>query len=99
MDLEMGRIIETGIHTPVPLYGNLQLCFRTLPAVPTMATTVVKGALETIHAGYADIGRWIETNGYCLAGTPRELTLQVPQAADGSDLITEIQFPVELVRQ
>ncbi len=98
MDLEMGRIIEAKTHAPVLLYGGLQLGYRELPAVATMATTVVRGALETIHTGYADIGRWAEVNGYRLAGAAREITLQVPQAADGRDLITEIQFPVEPVR-
>jgi DNA-binding transcriptional MerR regulator len=99
MDLEIGRIIEAKTHAPVPLHGGLQLRFGELPAVASMATTVVKGALETIHTGYADIGRWAEASGYRLAGVPREVTLQVPQAADGRDLITEIQFPVESVRQ
>ncbi|MCI0397489.1 MAG: MerR family transcriptional regulator [Chloroflexi bacterium] len=98
MDLEMGRLIEAKTHPPVPLHGDLQLRFRELPAVATMATTVVKGALETIHTGYAEIGRWAEVNGYRFAGTPREITLQAPQASDGRDLITEIQFPVEPVR-
>jgi DNA-binding transcriptional MerR regulator len=99
MDLEMGRIVEAKTHAPVPLHGDLQLRFRELPGVATMATSVVRGSLETIHTGYAEIGRWAEVNGYRLAGAPREITLQVPQAADGSDLITEIQFPVEPVHQ
>ncbi len=95
MDLEIGRLIEAKEHAPVAIYDDLQLCFNELPAVPMMATIVVQGALETIHTGYREIGAWTEINGYRLAGTPREITLQMPQAADGSDLITEIQFPVE----
>lgn len=95
LDLEMGRLIDAQTHAPVPLFGDFQMRFRELPAAPAMATTVVKGALETIHTGYAEIGLWVEANGYRLAGTPRELTLQAPRAADHSDFITEIQFPVE----
>lgn len=98
MDLEIGCFIEAKRHAPVPLQGGLQLHFRELPSVETMATTVVQGALETIHTGYMEIGRWAEANAYRLAGTPREVTLQAPQRADGSDLITEIQFPVEALR-
>lgn len=60
-----------------------------------MATTVVEGALETIHTGYTESGTWVEANGYRLAGIPREISLHFPQTADGHDLITEIQFPVE----
>lgn len=98
MDLEMGRLIEDKSHKAVRLYDDLQLHFRELPPVATMATIAVKGALETIHTGYSEIGTWAEFNDYRLAGTPREITLQAPQRADGSDLITEIQFPVEPMR-
>ena len=97
MDLELGQLIEAKTHAPVLMDGGLQLQFRELPAVETMATIVVKGSLETIHTGYTEIGIWAEMNGYRFADTPRELTLQVPQTADSSDLITEIQFPVEAV--
>jgi DNA-binding transcriptional MerR regulator/effector-binding domain-containing protein len=95
MDLEIGCLTEASNKTIVPLRGGLHLRPRTLPPVETMATTVVKGALETIHSGYREIGVWTAANGYRLAGIPRELTLQSPRKADGSDLITEIQFPVE----
>ncbi|WP_165423198.1 MerR family transcriptional regulator [Ktedonosporobacter rubrisoli] len=98
MDLEMGHLIEAKSHAPVPLYEDLQLRFRELPAAPTMATYVVKGPLENIHSGYTEIGIWAELNGYRFAGVPREIALQNPQEADGSDLITEIQFPVEYER-
>lgn len=98
MDLEMGRLIETKTNVPVPAHDHLQFSLRELPAVATMATIVVKGAIETIHTGYTEIGTWAEANSYRLAGTPREITLQVPQSPDGSDLITEIQFPVESAR-
>jgi DNA-binding transcriptional MerR regulator len=97
MDLELGCLIESHSHALIPLHSGLQLRFRELPPVETMATTVVAGALETIHSGYRDIGAWTAMNGYRLAGVPREITLQSPQAADGSDLITEIQFPVQIV--
>lgn len=96
MDMEFGRMIEGGAHSPVALSGGaLRLTYRELPAVPVMATTVVTGALQTIHGGYREIGMWVEANAYCLAGIPREITLRYPRLADGSDLITEIQFPVE----
>lgn len=97
MTLELGQFIAVKNHAPVPLANGLRLEFRELPAVATMATIVVQGALETIHTGYREIGVWTDMNGYRLAGTAREITLQAPQAADGSDLVTEIQFPVERV--
>jgi len=99
MELELGRMIEAKIHDLVPLGNGLQLAVRELPAVPVMATCVIVGALESIHIGYTGIGVWAEAHDYHLAGRPREVTLQVPQNADGSDLVTEIQFPVELAHQ
>jgi DNA-binding transcriptional MerR regulator len=99
MDLEMGRFIEAKTHAPVLLHGDLQLHFRELPAVETMATIVVKGALDTIHTGYTQIGIWAQMNGYRFNGTPREISLQLPQTFDNRDLITEIQFPVEPIHQ
>ena len=98
LDMEMGRLLEVQSHPPVLLYDDVQLQFRELPAVDTMATSVVQGALETLHTGYTEIGIWADAHGYRLTGIPREITLQAPQAADGSDLITEIQFPVEHVQ-
>jgi DNA-binding transcriptional MerR regulator/effector-binding domain-containing protein len=95
MDLEMGRLVESGAHPTVTLNETLQLHVRELPAAETMATIVVKGTLETLHTGYTEIGLWAEANGYQFKGHPREITLQFPQHHDGSDLITEIQLPVE----
>lgn len=97
MNLEMGCMMQTSHHAPVTLYDGLQLTTRDLPAVPMMATTIITGALEVIHAGYGQMGLWVESNGYRLAGTPREIMLKAAQSSDGHDLVTEIQFPVEAV--
>lgn len=98
MTLEIGRITEVNTHAPVPLDNGLRLSLRQLPPVEMMATTVVTGGLEVIHAGYGKIGLWAHANSYRLVGQARELTLKAPQSVDGSDLITEIQFPVEPMR-
>jgi DNA-binding transcriptional MerR regulator len=99
LDVEMGRLITAKTHPPVPLHGGLHLSLRELPAVETMATFVVKGSTENMHIGYSAIGTWAETNSYRFAGPSREIALRPPLAADASDGITEIQFPVEPVRQ
>lgn len=97
LDMEIGCLIKSKSHDALMLDNALELRFRELPGSETMATIVVKGALETIHSGYSRIGQWVERNGYRLAGIPREISLQLPQRMDGSDLITEIQFPVKLI--
>lgn len=98
-EVEAGRMIRAQDHAPVPLKNGLQLYFRELPTVPIMATFVARGPVETVHLGYSAIGVWAETNGYRFNGEAREIILQLPQKADGSDGITEIQLPVEPVRQ
>ncbi len=97
MELELGCIVEAKMHDLIPLKNGLQLAFHELPAIPLMATFVAVGALDKIHAGYSGLAMWADNHGYRPAGTPREITLQVPQNADGSDLVTEVQFPVELI--
>lgn len=98
MDLEMGRLLMVKSHDAVALTDELQLQYREIPAAEHVATTVVKGALETIHTGYHNIAQWIANSGYRLAGIPRELTLELPHQSDGSDLVTEIQFPIEPIQ-
>jgi len=95
LDVEVGRTITAKTHAPIPLHGGQQLRFRELPAVPEMATFVVTGPFANLLIGYSVIGTWAETNGYRLAGVPREVSLQLPQKADWSDAIAEIQYPVE----
>jgi len=95
LDMEVGLIVSTSKDTSLALPSGLVLTARALPGSPMMATTIVKGALETIDHGYAAIAKWSGTNGYRLAGIPRELRLQLPQSLSGDDLVTEIQVPVE----
>jgi DNA-binding transcriptional MerR regulator len=94
-DIEICRLLDAKSHTPVPLTGDLQMCYREVPAVETMATFVVKGPGEHIPIGFGAIGTWAEVNHYRFIDSPREVILNPPQAADGSDSIIEIQFPVE----
>jgi len=95
----MGRIITVKPHVPPYFNSHLHLSLRELPPVAMMATFVVKGSTENMHTGYSAIGQWAEAHNYHFAGAPREIALQIPQAADGTDGVTEIQFPVQPIRQ
>lgn len=96
LDVEFGRMITAGDHVPVPTRTGLELCFRHLPAVETMATYTVNGWDESILTGYNTIATWAQVNGYRFAGPPREIALQLPQTPDGKDGVAELQFPIEL---
>jgi DNA-binding transcriptional MerR regulator len=95
LSLEIGRMIEVNDHAPVPISDTLQLSLRQLPAVEMMATTIVTGGLEAIHAGYSKMAMWAQTNGFHPVAMPREMMFSNNVSSDGHDLITEIQFPVE----
>jgi DNA-binding transcriptional MerR regulator/effector-binding domain-containing protein len=97
-DVEAGRLIQVKDHAPVALQNGLQLSYRELPPVPMMATFVASGPVETMHVGYSAIGIWAENNGYRFAGEPREIALQLPGSVKEGDWLTEIQYPVEMVR-
>jgi len=98
MTLEMGCLIEAPDHEVVVLANGLRLSLRVLPAVSLMATTVIAGSLEMIHAGYSQLGLWIRHNGYRMAGLPREITLRTSHSYTGDDMLTELQIPVEPVQ-
>jgi DNA-binding transcriptional MerR regulator len=95
MTLEMGCLLESPAQRAVALYDDFRLTPRQLPAVPMMATTVITGGLEVIHAGYGALGLWVQHNGYRMTGKPREVALRATQS-DGRDLVTELQFPLGL---
>lgn len=97
MRLEMGCLVENTEQRALTIYDDLRLDLRYLEPVPLMATTLIRGGLEFIHAAYGSMALWAEQHEYRLAGMPRELTLQAPQWADGRDLVTELQFPVAAV--
>ncbi len=97
MTLEMGCMVEAPARAPVTVYDDFRLSPRQLTAVPMMATTVITGGLEVIHAAYGKMGLWVQSNGYRMTDKPREITLRSTQSTDGHDLVTEIQFPVALV--
>lgn len=66
---------------------------HSLPAA-TMATTVHKGVFTDMGQAYNALMKWIEANGYRIAGSGREVYLQYDRGNPGMN-VTEIQFPVE----
>jgi DNA-binding transcriptional MerR regulator len=70
---------------------------RTLPAVENMASTVHQGSFSGLPGAYAAVLKWIDANGYHIAGPDRAVYLRLPQ--DGRsrrdpNAITEMQVPV-----
>ncbi len=82
------------LRCPVPESGRVKV--YELPAA-TMASTIHHGSYETIGDAHEAILRWIENNGYRIAGPDREINLYhtMPIRRDNPEYITEIQYPVE----
>lgn len=67
------------------------IVIRQIKPLPHVATTIVADKKrESFKLAYNTIGQWIEDNGYCIVGAPREVYYGSHQ-----DYTTEIQFPVE----
>lgn len=84
-----------------PIDANLPATERVkihnLPAVETMACTIHHGPFVTICEAYEAIMKWVDSNGYHIAGPCREHYLRPPKV-DGNqndpETVSEIQFPV-----
>jgi DNA-binding transcriptional MerR regulator len=88
---------EAAFATNDPLPDDEHVHPGELPAVENMACTVHLGSFATIGRAYGALLRWIETNGYRVAGPNRELYLSGGNGQDDADYVTEVQFPVEKV--
>jgi effector-binding domain-containing protein len=63
--------------------------------VPSMAACVRVGLPEHAHLITGKIGRYVELNGFRLAGPSREVFLRPPRADRMEESVVEMQFPVE----
>jgi DNA-binding transcriptional MerR regulator len=79
------------------LSPDSRLATYELPAVDLVAAFVHHGSLATLEETYANAWRWVEANGYRMAGPwpYREIYLSEPDAA-GDDAVIEVQLPVQM---
>ena len=92
LDVEFVFPVAPGVTDNVALSGDRQLTANDLPGIASAATLVHKGDYATLDQSYSAIARWIQDNGYAVAGPPREVYLTAP--GDPAGILTEIQFPV-----
>jgi DNA-binding transcriptional MerR regulator len=94
-DIALGYLLAQPVDQTVPLSDEYQLRMVELPAIATMASVVQVGGPGLIFAALGRIGRWIEANGYRLAGPYRELGLQLPTDGNVDEMVIEVQMPLE----
>ena len=93
MDVEVVIPVAAAITRDLPLPNGRVLSVRDLPAVQSAASVIHIGSYDGLSATYQVLGKWIDANGYRIAGASREIYLK---AADkDGDPIVEIQWPVE----
>jgi len=95
LDVEFGFALDAPFAGEVRLADGSVLRPRELPRVAHMAACVRVGTPDQAHAVTARIGRYVEANGYRLAGPSREVFLQPPQLEHMERSVVEMQFPVE----
>jgi DNA-binding transcriptional MerR regulator len=98
IDVELGFVLNGDLPADLPAIGQRPLHVRELPAVPFMAACVRVGLPEHAHLITGKIGRYVENNGYRLAGPGREVFLRPPRPDHMEESVVEMQFPVERVR-
>jgi DNA-binding transcriptional MerR regulator len=82
------------LREPLALVGDLAV--YQLPQA-TMASVVHHGAFVSLGRAYDALIRWLDAQGYSVAGANREIYLQytLPARADDESYVTELQFPVQ----
>lgn len=92
LDVEIAIPVAASARKDVLLAGGRKLTARRLTGVELAACLLHTGGFDTISQSYESLGRWIETNGYQIAGPSREVYLRAPDQEGGA--LTEIQWPV-----
>lgn len=71
------------------------IVFKKVERVPSAACLFHKGPYSTIREAYGHLFKWIEENGYAVAGPPRESYIDGKwNRSDEQDWLTELQVPV-----
>jgi len=88
--------IAAPIAGPVPEGERIKV--RELAGVDQAASIIHEGGYEDIGGTYGQLLKWIEANGYRIAGPVREVYVQgVEPGRDPSEYVTEVQMPVKKV--
>lgn len=94
-DVEIGYLLHDGIDQPLLLSGGEEVKMRILPKVDAAACAVRLGGFENGYEQYAALGRWVESNGYQLAGPAREVFIVPPHPERMEETVCEIQIPIK----
>jgi len=88
--------VEAAVPISKKVAGQGRVKIYELPGLEQAACTVHKGRYEDIGQAYNALMAWIESNGYQISDSNRELYFTDPtKVKDPAENVTEIQFPVK----
>ena len=99
VDIEMGFLLNDGVDDKMQLKSGVELSMTILPHVETAVCVVRVGGMTSGYDSYANIGHWMEANGYQPAGPVREVFIVPPNPQRIEETVCEIQYPAELVER
>jgi effector-binding domain-containing protein len=73
--------------------GDEQVALEEIPG-GRVATTMHVGPYEEVGEAYTALQKWMADNGCRPAGAPREVYLNEPGEVPGSELLTEVDWPI-----
>jgi len=87
--------VEVAMPVDPSTRGSDRIKVHELPGIETAACLIHKGDYYLFPESYEALMLWIQSNGYRIAGTDRQIYLRsYGDTQDMSDFLTEIQFPV-----
>jgi DNA-binding transcriptional MerR regulator/predicted transcriptional regulator YdeE len=84
-------VVHAGFQVAQSLAGDDKVQVVDLPVVQ-VASVVHRGSMSNVHDSYDELVRWIDDNGFRIAGRSRELYLEWHE--DAARNVTELQMPV-----
>ncbi|UYP44350.1 hypothetical protein NEF87_000635 [Candidatus Lokiarchaeum ossiferum] len=92
---EFDADIEIAIPVTGPIKSSDEIKVKKLQTA-MMATILHTGPYEEVNEAYGKILLYIQKKKWKIVGPSREVYLNSPQTASPEELLTEIQFPVEI---
>jgi effector-binding domain-containing protein len=89
--------VDVEVAVPISASGTagVDIPTKQLPGVEEMACIFHQGGYSTIGASYGNLMKWVEENGYQVAGAVREVYIRGPESGEEEKYLTEIQLPVK----
>ncbi len=85
------------VHAAIPVTGDgKDLTIVDLPEIPSAATVVHHGSMDSVMPTAQSLARWIDTHGHRSTGYARELYLDYATGPDPETWTTELQEPITL---